>query len=150
MYTCVPSEVIQGRSVPAVSMTCCAHAITENVGEAGLGQLMADTPVFDLDCEFSRKMSVVACSRPVEPISTSASPAPKMVLPGCCRAPSITPCAVGADPKGPVQSCVPNEAGSNNHCSETIPMVPSLPIDISGSLLPLVSSRGVVVNVGLA
>src|SRR5215467_13460084 len=120
MYTCGPSDVIQGRSVPAVSMTCCEHAVTENVGEAGLGQLMADTPTVALKILFNRKMSVVACIRPVEPISTSASPAPKMVLPGCCSAPSMMPCAVGGDPNGPVQSCVPYEAGSNSHCNDTM------------------------------
>src|SRR6185437_3013948 len=56
----------------------------------------------------------------------------------------------GAVPNTPVQNRVPNDAGSNSHCSDTMALVPSGPMEISGSLLPLSRSSGVSVKLGAA
>src|SRR5215469_5221767 len=121
---------------------------TDRLPATGGGQVMADTPICAPLMGFARIIKVVICTLPVEPISMSASPAPNTVLPGCWSLLSTMPLNAGAVPKIPVQRAVPKEAGSNSHCRETTPIVPSPPMEISGSLLPSVSSRGVSVNVG--
>src|ERR1700752_2156801 len=77
-------------------------------------------------------MSVEACSVPVDPMSTSASPPPKIRLPVCCSAASITPWKVGVEPNGPVHRLVPLMSQPN----PTMPIVPSPAMEISGSLFP--------------
>src|SRR5713226_1066221 len=127
-------------------MICSVHWLIEKPA-TGLGHVIAETPSCALlKVGLKRKMRVVACNLPLEPMSTSASPAPKTDLPGCCSAASITPSNVGVEPNGPAQRSVPKFDGSNNHCSETMPIVPSSPIEISGSLVPCGSKSGVMLK----
>jgi hypothetical protein len=85
---------------------------------------------------------------PVEPMSTSASPPPKTVLPGCCSPLSISigPLRVGGvEPNGPVQRLLAK--GGRNQLRATTAMVLSFPTvltAISGSLFPVSVSNGVL------
>src|SRR6185437_2361821 len=120
-------------------MICLVQPLMLTLPDVPFGQLMADTPSWAfLKVGLYKKMSVVAWSVPVEPRSTSASPAPKTLLPGCCSPASMMPWKAGVEPNGPVHRFVPNwpGAGLNNHCSPTMAIAPLAPIEISGSLFP--------------
>src|SRR5256884_177777 len=146
MYTCAPSDVIQGRSLPAKSMICAVQSVTLKSGEAGSAQRMADTEICAARNGWLIGITnVVACSAPVEPRSTLASPPPNTtVKPAFFKALSMAPCRFGVAPKSPVHSCVP--LGSN-HDNEVIAMKPPLNA-ISGSLLPKDNCKGVMEKLG--
>src|SRR6266478_725894 len=105
MYTVAPSEVIHWRSAPAVSMICAVQLLALDVA---VGQVMAETPIWArLKTGLIRKISVVAWSTPVEPMSTSASPLPKTCFPLFCRVASIKPPQVSAEEGGVEQPLEP-------------------------------------------
>src|SRR6516225_11324910 len=134
MYTCVPSDVIHGRSLPARSMICAMQLLMSKLGEVASGHAIAATET----CAARNGIltgitSVVACSVPVESRTTSASAPPNTTAnPALVSALSIGPWRFGVDPKSPVQSCVPLGA---DHDNEVIAMKPPSNA-ISGSLLP--------------
>src|SRR6266540_5799845 len=99
--------------------------------------------------EFTNIISEVACSVPVEPRSTSASPLPNTVFPAFCKSASSKPRKVGVDANGPVQRWVPYELGSNSHCNPVIASVPFAETEIAGSLSPSGTSNGVLENLKL-
>src|SRR5215472_8599536 len=141
MYTCGPSEVIHGRSLPARSMICAVQLLMLKLGEVAPGQVIAATEI----CAARNGLligitRVVACSVPVEPRSTSASPPPNTTAnPALVSALSIAPWRFGMELKSPVQSCVPK---GNNQPKDVIAI--KCPLNaISGSLLPLGNSNGV-------
>src|SRR5215470_755467 len=142
MYTRDPSELIHGRSFPARSIICAVQSLMLKLGDVAPGHVIAATEI-----NAARKglltgiTSVVACSAPVEPRSTSASPPPNTTAnPAFVNALSIAPWRFGVEPKFPVHSCVPK---GNSHPNETIAM--ELPLKaISGSLLPNGSNNGVL------
>src|SRR5215472_11091000 len=125
MYTRAPSEVIHGRSFPAKSMICAVQLLMSKLDELAPGQVIAATEI----CAARNGLltgitSVVACSVPVEPRSTSASPPPNTTAnPALVSALSIGPCRFSVEPKLPVQSCVPLGA---NHDNEVIAIKPAL------------------------
>src|SRR5258708_9812383 len=116
MYTRPPSEVIQGRSLPAESIICAVQPFTLKSDEVGSGHRMAATEI----CAARKGLLigitiVVACSIPVEPRSTLASPPPNTTTkPALVRALSMAPCNFGVTPKLPVHSCVPFGAAQDN------------------------------------
>src|SRR5437016_8584704 len=141
MYTRAPSEVIHGRSFPAKSMICAVQLLMSKLDEFAPWHVIAATEI----CAARKGLltgitNVVACSVPVEPKSTSASPPPNTTAyPALVRALSIGPCRFGVEPKSPVQSCVPK---GNNQPNDVIAM--KCPLNaISGSLLPAGNSNGV-------
>src|SRR5712692_9987023 len=146
MYTREPSEVIQLRSAPAVSIIFDTQLLATNP-DVGFGQAIAETPICSLtNGGLTRKINVVACSVPVEPKSTSASPPPKTRLPLRWSAASIAPSSVGVEPNGPSQRLVPKSSQSSPATA-----IVSLPaILISCSLLPLVRRSGVLLKVKLS
>src|SRR6516165_8748989 len=109
MYTCVPSEAIHGRSLPARSMICAVQLLMSKLGETAPGHVIAATEISALrNGLLIGKTIVVACSVPVEPKSTSASPPPNTTAnPALVSALSIAPWRFGVKPKLPVYSCVP-------------------------------------------
>src|SRR5947209_19872645 len=132
MYTRAPSEVIHGRSFPAKSMICAVQLLMSKLDEFAPWHVIAATEI----CAARKGLltgitNVVACSVPVEPKSTSASPPPNTTAyPALVRALSIGPCRFGVEPKSPVQSCVPK---GNNQPNDVIAM--KCPLNaISGSL----------------
>src|SRR5438046_2703431 len=142
MYTRAPSEVIHGRSFPAKSMICAVQLLISKLDEFAPWHVIAATEL----CAARKGLltgitNVVACSVPVEPKSTSASPPPNTTAyPALVRALSIGPCRFGVEPKSPVQSCVPK---GNNQPNDVIAM--KCPLNaISGSLLP--AGNGVLEN----
>src|SRR2546429_659585 len=144
MYTRAPSEVIHGRSFPAKSMICAVQLLMSKLDEVAPWHVIAATEI----CAARKGLltgitNVVACSVPVEPKSTSASPPPNTTAyPALVRALSIGPCRFGVEPKSPVQSCVPK---GNNQPNDVIAM--KCPLNaISGSLLPAGNSNGVLEN----
>src|SRR5437870_8331793 len=114
MYTRAPSEVIHGRSFPAKSMICAVQLLMSKLDEFAPWHVIAATEI----CAARKGLltgitNVVACSVPVEPKSTSASPPPNTTAyPALVRALSIGPCRFGVEPKSPVQS------RSEEHTSE--------------------------------
>src|SRR6516165_1795766 len=142
MYTCVPSEAIHGRSLPARSMICAVQLLMSKLGETAPGHVIAATEISALrNGLLTGKTIVVACSVPVEPKSTSASPPPNTTAnPALVSALSMAPCRVGVVPKSPVHSCVPLRA---DHDKASIAM--KLPLKaIPGSLLPKGNVKGVM------
>src|SRR5436190_3361836 len=78
MYTRAPSEVIHGRSFPAKSMICAVQLLMSKLDEFAPWHVIAATEI----CAARKGLltgitNVVACSVPVEPKSTSASPPPR-------------------------------------------------------------------------
>src|SRR5712691_2809913 len=120
-------------------MICAVHCETENPGVAGLGQVIAETPnAAAVKGLLTNARSVVACNRPVDPMSTSASSAPRTVLPGWISPRSTPPRRVGDEPNGPVQSRVAKSAAeARSHGRPVIAIVPSNPIEIAGYESPL-------------
>src|SRR5438128_7129228 len=120
----------------------------ENPADAGLGHVIAETPnVADLNGGLMKPRSVLACRRPVEPMSTSASSAPTTVLPGLTNPVSMPPCNVGTEPNDPVQSRVAKSSTElRSHGSPVIAIVPPAPIEIAGSESPFVVFRRVIEN----
>src|SRR2546430_3966284 len=122
------------RSFPAKSMICAVQLLMSKLDEVAPWHVIAATEI----CAARKGLltgitNVVACSVPVEPKSTSASPPPNTTAyPALVRALSIGPCRFGVEPKSPVQSCVPK---GNNQLNDVIAM--KCPLNaISGSLLP--------------
>src|SRR5215472_5734591 len=147
MYTCAPSEVIHERSLPAESMICAVQLLMSKLVEVAPGQVIAETEICAARNGLLTGITrLVACSVPVEPRSTSASPPPKTTAnPALLRALSIDPWRFGVAPKLPLQSCVPLGA---DHDNEVIAI--KLALDaISGSLLPKGNSNGVFENVSV-
>src|SRR5215472_3414640 len=106
MYACAPSEVIHGRSLPARSMICAVQLLRPKLGEVALTHVIAAT---EISAAWKGLLTgitnVVACSVPVEPKSTSASPPPNTTAnPALVRALSIAPWRLGVEPKSPIQS----------------------------------------------
>src|SRR5713226_4868403 len=140
-----PSEVIQLRSAPAVSMICDLQPAgmlgAESVNPV---QVIAETPSWKVvSVGGVIKIKVVAWSVPVEARSTSASPPPKTCRwPVICNAESTSPRNVAVPPNGADQRCV-------TKCSQdsaTIPSVPSARMRNSGSLLPSGRNSAVLVK----
>src|SRR5512146_749414 len=106
-------------------MIFSVHLLMSKLLEFPFGQEIAETPSLKLlKVGLNKKISVEACSVPVDPRSTSASPLPKTSLLGFCRAASINPWKVGVDPNGPVHRLVPKKFGSNSHCRPVTAIVP--------------------------
>src|SRR6266571_669334 len=139
MYTCLPSDVIQGRSDWVVSMIWAVQLA--NLWEvSAFRQVMAETPsCLILVTGLKKKTRVVTCSVPVEPRSMSASPPPPTPF---LMAASIGPWDAGVEPNVPFQIFVWN----NCQDSPLTTIVPSLPMETAGSLSPLGSSNGVLVK----
>src|SRR5215469_2718482 len=114
MYTCAPSEVIQGRSLPAKSMIRAVQLLTLKLDDVAPRQVIAETEIWAARNGLLTGMtSVVACSVLVEPRSTSASPPPNTTAkPAFVSALSIAPWRFGMELKSPVQSCVPLPNGA--------------------------------------
>ena len=146
MYTCAPSEVIHGRSLPARSMICAVQLLRLKPGKVAPGHVIAETEIrARRNGLLIGTTSVVAWSAPVEPTSTSASPPPNTTAkPALVSALSIAPCRVGVEPKLPVHSCVPK---GKSHPNDVIAIKSPLKA-ISGSLLPFGNSRGVLEKLG--
>ena len=90
MYTCAPSEVIHGRSLPARSMICAVQLLRLKPGKVAPGHVIAETEIrARRNGLLIGTTSVVAWSAPVEPTSTSASPPPNTTA-----KPSLSQCAV--------------------------------------------------------
>src|SRR5438105_406822 len=114
-------------------MICDVQELMLKLLDVPLGQAIAETPSCALlSGGLTRKIRVLAWSVPVEPKSTSASPPPKIRLPGFCRAASILPRRLGVLPNWPVQRFVPN----SSHDKPVMAMPPFRAIEIAGSLLP--------------
>src|SRR6266516_622399 len=110
--------------------------------KSALGQLMADTPSWViLVCGLKKANRVVACRVPVEPRSTSASSPPP--TPGAREA-SICPWNTGVCPKDAFQALVANWVQE----SETKTVVPSVPMESSGSLPPSGRISGILTKEG--
>src|SRR5512132_2118546 len=108
MYTVECSDVIHWLSDPALSSTCEVQLEMLKELEVPPGQVTAATPsVAATNGLLTRKTRLVSCRVPVEPKSTSASPPPRTLRPGCCSAASIIPRYVGVEPVGPVHRLVP-------------------------------------------
>src|SRR5258706_2998028 len=103
------------------------------------GQVTAETPsCFRCVWGLKKNLSVVACSVPDAPRSTSAS-APLTPLLICV---SMPPWKAGVAANGPFQILV----WKSCHESALSTIVPSEPIVMAGSLSPLGCSNGVLVN----
>src|SRR5207253_10211771 len=110
--------------------------------KSALGHVMADTPSWVILVWGLKKASrVVACSVPVEPRSTSASSPPP--TPGA-REVSISPWNTGVCPKDAFQALVANWV----HEIETKTVVPSAPLESSGSLPAPGRISGMLTKVG--
>ncbi len=142
MYTCLPSDVIQGRSDWVVSMIWAVQ-LAKLLEVSALGQVIAETPsCLILETGLKKKTRVVTCSVPVEPISMSASPPPPTPF---LMAASIGPWKTGVEPNAPFQMFVWNSCQD----SPLTAIVPSLPMETAGSLSPFGSSNGVLVKLKL-
>src|SRR5258708_5674964 len=117
----------------------CEVQLAKLLDVSACGQVTAETPsCFRCVLGLKKNISVVACSVPDAPRSTSASPPPTPLL--ICV--SMPPWKFGVAPKGPFQILV----WKSCHESALSTFVPSEPIVMAGSLSPLGCSNGVLVN----
>src|SRR5581483_1050130 len=111
MYTVECSDVIHCRSAPALSSTCEVQLEIVNELKVPFGQVTAATPsVAATNGLLTRKIRLVSWIVPVEPRSISASPPPRTLRPGCCRAASMI--SSGTHSLAPTQTAADRECPS--------------------------------------